>query len=336
MKAHEDKQKYMPAISVKHLSKSFTYYKKEEGLKGSLKALFFREMLTKQAVKDISFDIEPGEFVGFVGPNGAGKTTTLKILSGILSPTDGEIRVLGHNPQKREDAFKKKISIVMGQKSQLWIMLPPIETFNLIQKMYDIPERTYRSRLKELTELLDVTEIIHVQARKLSLGQRMKCELIASLLHDPKILFLDEPTIGLDILSQKIIRDFLQKYNREKKTTIILTSHYMEDIKNLCERIIVINEGSLILDDSLDHVVDKYSTHKIIKTTFEEKVFKKDLAVIGNVISYSPFEAQIRIPSDQNREKIQLLFSKFPVKDLTVADITLEEIVGDIFNGKNK
>lgn len=324
----------MNAIEVKNLSKTFVYHKKQEGLLGSLKALFKRELLVKEAVKNISFTIEQGEFVGFIGPNGAGKTTTLKMLSGILTPTSGEARVLGYSSEKRQDEFKKKMSIVLGQKSQLWLTLPAIETFNLIQKMYEIPDSVYHKRLKELSDLMEVGDLLHVQARKLSLGQRMKCELIASLLHDPKILFLDEPTIGLDIISQKKIRDFLLKYNKEKKITIILTSHYMEDIKSLCQRIIVINEGKLILDDALEKVISKYSINKVVKVIFEERVLKKDLLEIGKIISYSSFETELSIPVEDFKEKIGQLIATFPVNDLTIADVTLEEIITDIFNGR--
>lgn len=323
----------MNAIKVKNLSKSFIYYQKGEGLAGSIRALFKRDELIKDAVKNITFNIEQGEFVGFVGPNGAGKTTTLKMLSGILTPTAGEISVLGFNPQKREDDFKKKISIVMGQKSQLWLTLPPIETFNLAQKMYEIPENIYRTRLKELANLLDVGDLLRVHTRKLSLGQRMKCELIASLLHDPSVLFLDEPTIGLDIISQKKIREFLFQYNQEKKATIILTSHYMEDIKNLCRRLIVINDGLLLLDEPLEKVINKYSVNKIIKLSFGSQVFKKDLSMVGKVLSFSSYEVQLSVPAETIKEKINLLISKYPVSDLNIEDVTLEEIVTDIFSG---
>ena len=223
----------MPIIKVKNLSKTFIYHKKPEGIKGSIKALFFREKLKKESVKNVSFEIEKGEFVGFLGPNGAGKTTTLKMLSGILTPTSGIVSVLGYKPFLRENEYKMQFAIVMGQKGQIWPSLPAIETFNLLKKVYEVPENIFRKRLDEFTELLDVKDILNVQVRKLSLGQRMKMEVIASLLHNPKVLFLDEPTIGLDVISQKNIRNFLREYNNKYKTTIILTSHNMDDVEEL-------------------------------------------------------------------------------------------------------
>ncbi len=324
----------MNAITVKNVSKTFTYHKKSEGLRGSMKALFRREKLQKEAVKNITFSLTKGEFVGFVGPNGAGKTTTLKMLSGILYPTDGEISVAGFDPRKRQNDFKRRISIVMGQKSQLWPILPAVETFRLLQKIYEVPEKDYQRRLKELTELFGVEEILNTQVRKLSLGQRMKCEIIASLLHNPDILFLDEPTIGLDIIAQKKIREFLKEYNQKAKTTIILTSHNMEDVQNLCERLIVINEGIIGYDGSLTGIVEEYSKDKIIKLQFEQKVAKKDLQALGNVISWDGYAAELNIPKDIAQEAIGRLISKFPVKDINISSITLEEVIADLFNGK--
>ncbi|MBL7058737.1 ATP-binding cassette domain-containing protein [Patescibacteria group bacterium] len=324
----------MPIITIKNLSKSFIYHKKAEGLRGSIKALFKREKLTKDAVKNISFSINKGEFVGFLGPNGAGKTTTLKMLSGILYPTHGSIIVGGHNPAKRESEFKKKISIVMGQKAQLWPSLPAIETFTLIQKMYELDENNYRNRLNELANLMDVEDILNVQVRKLSLGQRMKCELIASLLHNPKILFLDEPTIGLDIVSQKKIREFLKEYNQKFKTTIILTSHYMDDVQDLCKRLIIINDGQIGYDGSIKDIIEEYSKDKNIHVIFRNKILKRDLSKIGKVYNYEPYEAKISIPMEEANKKISLLINKFPVKDINIKDVTLEEIVEDIFKNK--
>jgi len=321
-------------IEVKNLSKTFTYHKKEEGLKGSFKAVFKRKKLTKQAVKNVSFEIKKGEFVGFIGPNGAGKTTTLKMLSGILYPTEGYAKVAGHDPRKREESFKKKISIVMGQKQQLWPTLPAIETFNLYQKMYEVPEGPYRKRLKELTELLDVTDQLKVQVRKLSLGQRMKFEIIASLLHNPKVLFLDEPTIGLDVVSQKKIREFLRKYNRVNKTTIILTSHYMDDVQDLCKRLIIINEGKLGYDGSIDKIIEDYSNDKNIKVSFYKKVDRSRLLPFGKVTKHSMYEAELSIPQEVSLDKISRLMTKLPVKDLNIKDVSLEEVISDIFEKK--
>jgi ABC-2 type transport system ATP-binding protein len=320
-----------PIISVKEVSKIFTYHNKAEGLKGSLKALVHREKLTKEAVKHVSFDIQPGEFVGFIGKNGAGKTTTLKMLSGILTPSAGEIVVDGHTPIHRENAFKKKISIVMGQKFQLWMTLPAIESFSLIQRLYDIPERTYRKRIKDFSELMEIEDILNVQVRKLSLGQRMKCELLASLLHNPKVLFLDEPTIGLDVLSQKNIRTFLREHNKKEGTTIILTSHNMDDVENLCKRLIIIDEGEVGYDGTLKDVIAEHSDHKFLKVQFVNKITKKELAEYGRVIESTGYEAALRVPSDHAPKIIKDLVTKHKVKDISITDVTLEEIVEKLF-----
>lgn len=255
----------MPIIEVKNLSKTYEYYKKQPGLLASVKGLFKREKLYVEAVKEINFNIEEGELVGFLGPNGAGKTTTLKILSGILYPSGGEAKVLGYTPHKRQKEYQKQFALVMGQKNQLWWDLPAMESFILNKEIYEVPDKEFKDNLAELTELLDVKDVLDIQVRKLSLGQRMKCELIAALLHKPKVLFLDEPTIGLDVVAQKNIRDFIKKYNQEEKTTIILTSHYMEDISQLCKRIIIIDLGRIIYDGRLDDLMKKYASHKLLE-----------------------------------------------------------------------
>jgi ABC-2 type transport system ATP-binding protein len=324
----------VPVIEVKKLSKTFTYHKKPEGLAGTIKAVFHREKLTKEAVKDVSFTIDQGEFVGFVGPNGAGKTTTLKMLSGILYPTAGTVRVADFDPSRRQDEFKKKISIVMGQKSMVWLTLPAIETFNLLQKMYEIPENVYRARLKQLAELLDVQELLQVQARKLSLGQRMKCELIAALLHDPMILFLDEPTIGLDVVSQKKIRAFLRQHNNDYGTTIILTSHNMDDVQGLCRRLIIINEGQLGYDGSIERIIAEHSRTKNIRVVFNKSVADERLAGFGQVTRQNPYEAEISVPLEQAQEKIAALVNDFPVKDINIAGVSLEDVITELFSEK--
>ncbi|HLD18157.1 MAG TPA: ATP-binding cassette domain-containing protein [Patescibacteria group bacterium] len=321
----------MSTISVQHLSKTFEYYKKPEGLKGSITSLFHRVKLTKEAVKDISFEVEQGEFLGFIGPNGAGKTTTLKMLSGILTPTQGTLSVLGFNPTQRKDDFKKKISLLMGQKSALWMTLPAMETLRLLQRIYEISEGIFQKRLKEFSRLLDVQDLLQVQVRKLSLGQRMKCELMAALLHGPKVLFLDEPTIGLDIVSQKKIREFLQEYNRKEKVTILLTSHSMADIENLCGRIVVINEGQIVLDDTLKAVLRTFGSRKVVTVSFSEEVSRKDVSRLGQILRREPFEAEISMPADKLKERIALLVSAFPVRDFSIQDVALEEIIVGLF-----
>lgn len=249
----------MPIIDVQNLSKTFKIYKKEPGLGGAFKSLFSRKYEQKMAVNDVSFTIEEGELIGFIGPNGAGKTTTLKMLSGLLHPSSGSISVLGSKPFDRKKEFLKEISLVMGQKNQLWWDLPAMDTFLLNKEIYEISDADFNGRVEELSELLDVKEIMHVQVRKLSLGQRMKCELMAALLHQPKILFLDEPTIGLDVVVQEKLRDFIKEYNLKYKATILLTSHYMRDVKHLCKRVVVINYGEIIYDGDLDRLMAEYA-----------------------------------------------------------------------------
>src|SRR6266550_4753838 len=228
-------------ISVSQLSKYYQVHQKEPGVLGSLKALVNRKTYTAKAVDDISFTINEGELIGFIGPNGAGKTTTLKCLSGLLYPTSGKVSVLGFTPFERKYAYLKQISLVMGQKNQLWWDLPAVDSFLLNKEIYEIPDIQYKKTLGELTELLDVKDVLQVQVRKLSLGQRMKCELIAALIHNPKVLFLDEPTIGLDVIMQQKLRDFVKAYNERYNATILLTSHYMKDVEQLCERVIIID-----------------------------------------------------------------------------------------------
>jgi ABC-2 type transport system ATP-binding protein len=236
------------AIEVKDVKRSFRSIKKEEGLKGTLKLLYKPEYLTHEALKGVSFEIQKGEFTGLIGANGAGKTTLLKILSGLIPPTSGEATVLGFTPFERSIEFRKQISIVMGQKAQLWWDLPAIEAFDLIRALYQIPKDIYRKRVDELTSLLDVTKLLNTQIRRLSLGERMKMEVIGAILHLPKVIFLDEPTIGLDVLASKKLREFLRAHNQREGATIILTSHNMDDISELCKRVLLIKEGSLIFD----------------------------------------------------------------------------------------
>ncbi len=274
-------------IQVEHLKKYFRVQQKEPGVVGSLKALFIRKYWEVKAVDDLSFRIEEGELVGFIGPNGAGKTTTLKCLTGLLYPTAGKLEVLGFNPWDRKPEFQKQFALVMGQKNQLWWDLPPLETFTLNKEIYEVPDADYQRTLNKLVELLDVGSILKTQVRKLSLGQRMKCELIAALLHNPKVLFLDEPTIGLDVVMQKVIRDFIKEYNRRFKATIILTSHYMGDVRELCERIIIINKGKIIFDGKLQQVVDRFARKKIISVVFSSDIDQENWQSSGTSASMS-------------------------------------------------
>ncbi|MBN1220241.1 MAG: ATP-binding cassette domain-containing protein [Anaerolineae bacterium] len=312
-------------IHVEHLSKSFEYYKKELGLKNSLKNLFYREKLTKDAVNDISFVLELGEMVGFLGPNGAGKTTTLKMLSGILHPTAGRATVLGYIPWERKKAFKMQFAIVMGQKNQLWWDLPANESLYLNKCIYEIDDQVYRATLAELTELLDVKDLLEVQVRRLSLGERMKMELVAALIHKPKLIFLDEPTIGLDLLSQKNIREFFKYYNQQEKATVILTSHYLEDVENLCKRTIIINHGRIVFDGDLHRVNDVFAQSKVIRLQLSSPVGRDALAAFGQVKEHADFFAILEVPRPELKERSKAILDRLPVVDFNIEDIPIEE-----------
>ena len=320
-----------PCISVSGLTKEFSVYKKPAGLRGSLQSLWHREYRTVHAVSDITFEIHPGEVVGFIGQNGAGKTTTLKVLSGLLYPSSGTVSVLGHSPWKRERSFQKQFSLVLGQKSQLWMDLPPMETFLLNQAIYEIPEKDFKKTLSTLVELLDVSEVLQVQVRKLSLGQRMKCELIASLLHQPKVLFLDEPTIGLDVIMQKHVRDFIKSYNKEFGATIILTSHYMADVKELCKRAIVIDQGTKIFDGEFSKLMSTYAPYKVLSLVFSEPVTKKELTRFGTVTSFTPLTATVLVQRSQATANAAAVLTHLPVQDVTIEEQPIEAVIREVF-----
>jgi len=272
--------------------------------------------------------------VGFLGPNGAGKTTTLKMLSGILHPTSGQVQVLGHIPAQREKSYQKQFALVMGQKNQLIKDLPALETFIVNKEIYEISDRQFQENLDELVELFDMRDILDIQVRKLSLGQRMRCELVAALLHKPKVLFLDEPTIGLDVVAQKNIRDFIKKYNREKKTTIILTSHYMEDIRELCERVIIINLGQIVYDGKLDDLIKKYAPYKLLKVVFNENGIKReDVKKFGEIEELSPYSCTIKTARNKTKDTAIALFSSgLPVDDIVIDEVDIDDVIRQIFN----
>jgi len=321
------------SIQVKNLSKTYEYFKKEAGLTGSLKSLFWREKLYNEALKGISFKIDEGELIGFLGPNGAGKTTTLKILSGILYPTSGEAVVLGYVPWKRSPEYQRQFSIVMGQKNQLWWDLPAQESFQLNKEIYEIDTKTYRNNLDELIELFEIKDILDIPVRKLSMGQRMKCELSAALLHSPRVLFLDEPTIGLDIISQEKIRHYLSEYNKIKKTTVLLTSHYMRDVERLCGRVIVINNGIIVYDGSVQDLMNTYGKHKIIRLRLSKEYTENGLAKYGEILERDGLCVVLKTGKEDIAASTARILNELPVEDLSVEEIEIEEVIKKIFTG---
>ena len=323
----------MPAIEVNGLTKAFRTYKKQPGFKGAVKGLFHRQYEQTVAVNDVSFTIEPGELVGFLGPNGAGKTTTLKMLSGLLFPTGGSAKVLGHTPWERNDEYRRQFALVLGQKNQLWWDLPARESLELNAKIYGIPQDRFERTVAEMTELLGVKEKLNVSVRELSLGERMKMELIASLLHQPKVLFLDEPTIGLDVTSQKTVRDFIRRHNAEKKTTILLTSHYMADIQELCERVIIIDKGKLFFDGKLSEIVDRFADFKLVTIQCQtiEGCSDEKLAKYGEVVEKSPEAIKFKVKRDRVIATCKALLDDLPVTDIDIQEVPIEDVIRQIF-----
>ncbi len=325
----------MITISVSHLKKYFTVFKKSPGLIPSIKSIFNRPTQIVKAVDDVSFKISQGELVGFIGPNGAGKTTTLKCLSGLLYSSTKEISVLGYNPFERKSEFLKKISLVMGQKNQLWWDLPAMETFRLNKEIYDLADFQYENVLGELVSILEVKHLLTTPVRQLSLGQRMKMELIAALIHTPRVLFLDEPTIGLDVVMQKKIREFISEYNRKFNSTIILTSHYMSDVKQLCKRVIIIDHGHIIYDGRLQKLVEKYADFKIITADFgKNKIDKEKLTGLATITYFDTQKVSLSVPREKTKQVATILLNKFPIEDLTIEEPEIEEVIRIVFAKK--
>ena len=322
------------AVIVDRLVKNFEVTEREQGLFGGVKSLIFPSKKTIHALKSITFGINRGELVGFIGPNGAGKTTTLKILSGLLFPSSGFVQVLGFEPWERRPEFLKQISLVMGQKNQLWWDLPAIDTFQLNKAIYEIPDNKYKETLSDLCRILEVEKLLNIQVRRLSLGQRMRLELIAALLHKPKILFLDEPTIGLDVVAQQRIRDFIFDYNKRYDATIILTSHNMDDLTDLAKRIIIINKGGLLYDGNLKDLISQFAREKIIKVSLGKSADIKKFADIGKVRRYNYPQATLSVPRETSAIAAAELLQNFPITDMTIEEEPIEDIIRRVFRGE--
>jgi ABC-2 type transport system ATP-binding protein len=321
----------MSQISVHHLRKVYQVHHKAPGILGSLRSFVHRKYVDVRAVDDISFEIGEGEVVGFLGPNGAGKTTTLKMLSGLLYPSGGELWVLGYKPFQRRNEFLKQITLVMGQKQQLIWDLPAIETFEVNRAIYDIPDDEYRQTVAELTDLLGLETLLTKQVRKLSLGERMKCELAAALLHRPKVLFLDEPTIGLDITMQANVRQFIAEYNERHRATVLLTSHYMADVTALCKRIIVIHHGRLLYDGDFQALIERVAPHKIVRIKMEQPVERVVLERYGQIDQLTELEGSLLVARAETSRIAARLLRDLPIIDVTIEEPPVEEIIGEIF-----
>ncbi len=318
-------------IEVQKLGKTYPVAVKEPGLMGTLRHFVRRTYRMVEAVRDVSFTIEPGEMVGFLGPNGAGKTTTLKMLTGLIYPSTGRVRVAGFEPFQRERAFLQQITLVMGQKQQLLWDLPALDSLKINAAVYGIAEDEYRKRVGELTEMLTLQDKLTQPVRKLSLGERMKVELLAALLHRPRVLFLDEPTLGLDVNAQVAVRDFLLEYNRRYQATVLLTSHYMADITALCDRVLLIHQGTLIYDGSLDGLLERFSPCREVKLELARLEDPAMLAKFGTVKGIEGRVVRFLVPREKLTTVVSQLLSGLQVVDLTVTDPPIEEIIGELF-----
>lgn len=321
-------------IRVDSLGKEF---KVKEDIGQKLKSNIFRSRYKEiTALKSISFDISKGEFVGFVGPNGAGKTTTMKCLCGLLKPDMGKVEVLGYEPIKRKRDFLRKISFVMGNRSQLWWELPAKESFLLNKEIYEVNDNEYKKVLSKMIDILEIGEIIDIPVRKLSLGERMKCELVVSLLHSPQVIFLDEPTLGLDVISQQSLRNFLREYREKYNATIVLTSHNMQDVTDLCERIIMIDKGKIMYDGKLESLTSSFIRKKYLKFVLKNKVKAKEIARFGEIVSFDGTEGVILIEKNNPAENISKFLDTFEVADIDVEEPSLEDVIKEVFGDKDK
>ncbi len=321
-----------PVITISQLAKHYQVPEREGGLKAAITSLFNRKYKTVKAVDGISFNIEPGEVVGFLGPNGAGKTTTLKMLSGLLHPTSGEVSVLGYEPRHRSHDYLRQITLVMGNRNQLTWDLPALDSFDLQRAVYGIPVDQFKKTRDEFIELLDLKELVTKPVRNLSLGERMKMEFVAALLHKPKVLFLDEPTLGLDVTMQRRIRTFVAEYNKRYNATVLLTSHYMADVEALCKRVIVIHHGHILFDGELSNLVKQFSSYKTLSFTLPNP--EVDLSKYGEVVSKDDGRVTLRVPKTQTSQMTAKLLSDFQVDDLTVEDAPIDDVIDQVFSQK--
>jgi len=318
-------------IVVRDLSKHYRVHERAAGVGAALRSLFVRRYRDVRAVDGVSFEVGRGERVGFLGPNGAGKTTTLKVLAGLLHPSGGEVLVDGHVPRRREDAFLKKIMLVMGQKQQLLWDLPPAETLAFNRAVYDVPKAEFEATVAELTELLELKDVLRKPSRQLSLGERMKCELAAALVHRPKVLFLDEPTIGLDVSMQVVIRDFIKRYNQRNGATILLTSHYMDDVAALCPRVVVIDKGQISYDGTLEALVQRVRPDKRLVLRLHTPVERADLAALGTLVAHEDARAELQVPQPEVAAVVARALQTLPIADLTLENAPLEEVMSELF-----
>jgi ABC-2 type transport system ATP-binding protein len=322
-----------PVIRVEGLSRSFRVYRKQPGLRGALRGLIRRDYTTLEAVKNVSFQIAEGELVGFLGPNGAGKTTTLKMLAGLLHPTSGQAQVLGYVPWERKDGYRRQFALLLGQKNQLWWDLPARESLELNARIYGIPRPEYHRAVSEMTERLGVTDKLNVMVRELSLGERTKMELIAALLHQPRILFLDEPTIGLDVISQKSVREFLRHHNTTRRTTVLLTSHYMADIQELCRRVIIIDHGSLFFDGGLDEIIDRFADFKLVTIQCASGQIGPPSRFVryGELVEHTDLLVRLKVKRDRVIPVCKAILDELPVNDIDIQEVPVEDIIRELF-----
>jgi ABC-2 type transport system ATP-binding protein len=324
-------------IEAQALSKTFTTHRKDPGLWGSVRSLFRREKVVKLAVKEATFRVDEGEIVGLVGANGAGKTTLIKMLAGIIHPTGGDARVLGFRPWERDNRFRRQVALIMGQKAQLWWDLPAADSFLLLREIYGVDPARYSETLDYLARVLDVTGQLTIPVRRLSLGERMKMELIAALLHGPRVVYLDEPTIGLDLTAQRAIRDFILEYRERHRPAMILTSHYMEDIERLCRRLVILREGEIVYDGSLAGVVEKFADHKVVTAHLRKTngaVSRDGLEALGQVDACDDVTIRLRVPRGRVAEAAAELLKRYPVADLAIDEVEIGALIERIQRAK--